>query len=277
VVPELWLLLGPGSDLCCYSGEKNLKLYLIRHGESANNLALSSTGGPANYAPVSRVPDPELTETGHKQARLLADHLVDPQGDPLQHPWLARKGGHQGFGLTHVYCSLMVRSILTAQYIARVCGLPLMADANVFERHGIYEETADGTKTGLPGSDRNYLSERFPDLELPHTLGHGGWYDRSSETDESFLERAKIVALDFVRRHVDSDDSVAMVIHGDLIDQLINELTGAGRHPDNYDNHWTANWAFHNTSVTRIDFVFGSRAVVYTNRLQHLPPDLVTW
>lgn len=259
-----------------------MKLYLIRHGESANNAAIASAGDrghpdSANRTPVRRVPDPELTDTGHQQAQLLADHLADPQGDPLQHPWLAGEDAHHGFGLTHVYCSLMTRSILTAQYVAKACGLPLIADADIFENEGMYEVAPDGAKTGAPGPNRDYFTGRFPDLRLPDTLGHGGWYDRPVETVEQFLKRSKQVALDFVERHAETEDCVAMVIHGDLIDQLINEFTGTARHAANYDSHWVANWAFHNTSVTRMDFVSGSRAVVYTNRLQHLPAELVTW
>ena len=171
----------------------------------------------------------------------------------------------------------MTRSILTAQYVAKSCKLPLLAHADIFEKYGIYEEAADGTKIGKPGSDRKHFNERFPGLELPAALGHEGWYNRPVETEELFLQRSKQVALNFERRHADSDDCVAMVTHGDLIDQLVNELTGAGRHPENYASHWDANWAFHNTSITRIDFISGSRVIVYTNRLQHLAPELVTW
>ena len=141
----------------------------------------------------------------------------------------------------------------------------------------MYEETADGTKFENPGNDRTYFNERFPDLELPAALGHEGWYNRPVETEELFLRRSKQVVLDFEHRHADTDNCVAMVTHGDLIDQLVNELTGARRHPENYSSYWDANWAFHNTSITRIDFISGSRVFVYTNRLQHLPPELVTW
>jgi 2,3-bisphosphoglycerate-dependent phosphoglycerate mutase len=249
-----------------------MKLYLIRHGESANNASDSSAGDTGG-----RVPDPELTDTGHQQAQLLADHLTDSEGDPLQHPQVRREGGQQGFGLTHVYCSLMTRSILTANYIAKACNLPLVADVDIFEKDGLYEESTEGAKTSVPGPDREYFNERFPDLQLPSTMGHGGWYDRPFETEEQFLRRSKQVALDFTQRHADTDDCVALVIHGDLIDQLVNELTGVGRHAENYTTHWVANWAFHNTSITRIDITAGSKVIVYTNRLQHLSPELVTW
>jgi broad specificity phosphatase PhoE len=81
-----------------------------------------------------------------------------------------------------------------------------------------------------------------------------------------------------IRRRLDqSDESIALVAHGDFIDQFVNELMGVVRHQPNYDNHWVANWAFHNTSISRIDFVNGSHNVVYMNRIDHLPNELVTW
>ena len=249
-----------------------MKLFLIHHAESANNVIYSKTGSEDGC-----VPDPEITEPGHQQARRLAEHLADPRAQAQHHPWAAGDDGQRGFGLTHLYCSLMTRSILTARYIAEACGLPLVAHADIFERGGIREKRADGTKVGLPGPDRRYFNERFPELQLPATLGDGGWYNRPPETEALFLERSKNVVADIERRHGDTDDHVAMVVHGDLLDQLVNEVIGAERRAANYTNHWVANWAFHNTSITRVDYIDGSRTVVYTNRLQHLPPELVTW
>ncbi len=249
-----------------------MKLYLIRHGESANNAFDSGTGEQG-----ARVPDPELTEIGHQQAKLLAGHMADPQGDPLQHPSTNRRDVQREFGLTHIYCSLMTRSILTAQYVAQACGLPLIAHAEIFESEGVYEEASDGTKTGVPGPDRDYFSTRFSDIQLPETLGDGGWYNRPFETKDKFLRRSKQIVQEFLHRHAGTDDTVAMVIHGDLIDQLVNDFVGVERRPANYDIHWVANWAVHNTAITRIDFIAESRVVVYTNRTQHLPPEMITW
>ena len=49
------------------------------------------------------------------------------------------------------------------------------------------------------------------------------------------------------------------------------------RHRHNYDAHWSANWTFHNTSISRIDFVDSAHNVVYLNKIDHLTPELVTW
>ena len=60
--------------------------------------------------------------------------------------------------------------------------------------------------------------------------------------------------------------------------KVINrELLGVNRLQPNYQGAWEANWVFHNTSISRIDISSSSRNVVYLNRIDHLPVDLVTW
>ena len=249
-----------------------MKLYLIRHAESANNAIVTGRGDWS-----ARVPDPELTERGHQQAQRLAEHLTDPGGETRQHPILTGEGEGLSFGLTHLYCSLMTRSILTAQYIAGACALRAVAHPDIFEKGGIYDESADGTKTGAPGPGQAYFRERFPALELPDSVDEGGWYNRDYETEELFLHRLGQVVKDIKRRHALTDDRVAMVVHGDFIDQCLNEVTGFARRPENYQSIWEGTWGLHNTSISRIDFLAGAEVVVYTNRLDHLPASLVSW
>ena len=81
----------------------------------------------------------------------------------------------------------------------------------------------------------------------------------------------------FGERLSQTDETIALVAHGDFIDQFVNELMGVDRHQHNYDNHWVANWTFHNTSISRIDYVNGAHNVVYLNKIDHLGPELVTW
>ncbi len=181
------------------------------------------------------------------------------------------------FGLTHVYCSLMTRSILTAEYITLACDLELQARPDIFEKHGIYNIDKDGNMQGMPGPGQDYFSERFPQVRLPQKINQGGWWDRPVEVESAFLQRMQNVVCNIKQRLADSDDCIALVVHGDFIDQFFNELMGVVRHQPNYDNHWVANWTFHNTSISRIDFVNGSHNVVYMNRKDHLPNDLVTW
>lgn len=249
-----------------------MKLYLIRHAESANNAAVTNNGDV-----IERFPDPEITEQGHQQAQLLAQHLAQVSAENQQHPHLADGAEPKRFGFTHLYCSLMTRSILTAQYIAEACGLSVVAHPDIFEQGGIYEHGDDGSRAGLPGPSQGYFRERFPTLQLPDWVGDEGWYNRPPETEAVFVVRMKAVVDDIKRRHSHSEDCVAMVVHGDFIDQFVNEITGMPRHPKNYQSKWVANWAFHNTSITRIDFIADAQVVVYTNRLAHLPASLVSW
>jgi len=246
------------------------RLYLIRHAQSANNEVWDGS----DHHP-GRHPDPEITELGQRQAATLARHLAHPEGEPRQHPFLPAE--RVDFGLSHVYCSLMTRSIATAEYIAEACGLALCARADLFEKHGIYDVDAQGNLTGLAGPGRSYFEQRFPRLQLPDGIDEDGWWNRPMEDEPAFVERMQRVVTDFRQRLSASDENLALVAHGDFLDQFVNELMGVERHRHNYDNHWVANWTFHNTSISRIDFVAGAHNVVYLNRIDHLPNELVTW
>ena len=246
------------------------RLYLVRHAQSENNVIWDGSDDHPG-----RSSDPEITELGHRQAETLGRHLAHPQAEPRQHPF--NKSADSQFGLTHVYCSLMTRSILTAEYIAAAGNLGVEALANVFEKHGIYDVDGDGNLRGLPGPGKGYFDERFPGLKLPREFNDDGWWNRPVEDESSFVQRMQKVVSEMRQRLTDSDDNIALVAHGDFIDQFVNELMSVVRHQPNYDNHWVANWTFHNTSISRIDFVNGSNNVVYLNRIDHLPNELVTW
>lgn len=51
------------------------------------------------------------------------------------------------------------------------------------------------------------------------------------------------------------------------------EIAGTGHQ---HAGIWEANWTFHNTSISRIDFINGSHTVVYLNCVDHLPTELIT-
>ena len=247
-----------------------MKLYLVRHAQSENNVIWNGSDQVDG-----RSSDPEITETGHRQAEQLGRHFAHPEGEPRQHPFNAVKTTH--YGLTHVYCSLMTRSMLTASYIANDCDLELQALPNIFEKHGIYDIDEQGDRHGLPGPGQAYFEDRFPDINLPPGLSDNGWWDRPAETGDEFKGRIKSVIENIRSKHANTDDCIAMVVHGDFMDQFINELMVVPRHEHNYGSDWVANWTFHNTSISRIDFINGSHTVVYLNRIDHLPAELITW
>ncbi|MCP4431257.1 MAG: histidine phosphatase family protein [Gammaproteobacteria bacterium] len=247
-----------------------MKLYLIRHAQSANNQLWNGSDQVDG-----RQPDPEITDIGHRQAELLGEHLAHPLAEPRQHPYLPVDDS--GFGLTHLYCSLMTRSILTAQYIANQCEIEQQALPDIFEKNGVYEFDEQGEMQGLPGPGREYFANRFPLLNLPESIGENGWWDRPAEDHEEFIGRVRSVVRSLKQQAIDAKTNIAMVVHSDFIDQFVNELMGVTRHGNNYKSDWVANWAFHNTSISRFDFNNGAHSVVYLNRIDHLPAELVTW
>ena len=245
-----------------------MRLYLIRHAESANNAIYSGTGEE-----TGRVPDPDITEKGQAQTERLAHLLADDAAEKVQLP----RSGRSGFQFTHLYCSLMTRTMMTGTPVARKLGLPLIALENTFENGGIYEVQEDGKPLGLPGPGRSYFTNRFPHIRLPDSVDETGWYNRPYETNAMFIKRMKQVVPETLVRHGGTQDTVGLIAHGDFIDQFINELMGVRRLPANYEGYWEANWAFNNTAVSRIDFEGGSPTIVYLNRIDHLPAELITW
>ena len=85
-----------------------MELYLIRHGQSANNLreqALAEHPRTTPAAAAPRMADPPLTDLGELQARLAGESLRDE-------------------GITRLYCGPMLRTLHTAQIIGTLLDLP---------------------------------------------------------------------------------------------------------------------------------------------------------
>jgi len=119
-----------------------MQLYFIRHGQSENNALYDLTGSNKG-----RNADPGLTAAGRQQAALLAQFLR--QSNP-EAPIIGRDAQNvAGFGLTHLYTSLMTRSVATGSVVAEALGLPLEAWEDLHEGGGIYlEDTDTGVNTG---------------------------------------------------------------------------------------------------------------------------------
>jgi len=255
-----------------------MQLYFIRHGQSENN-ALWDRTGPRE----ERSPDPELTELGHEQARWLARFLADRRTSSqlsaagqaegaeagLIGPSRGAAQGVDGFDLTHLYCSPMIRAIETGMYVARALDMPLNLWEGVHEVGGVFREDGEmGCGIGLPGNERAYVQERYPELVLPDGWGREGWWNRPFEQREQRILRAQRFYRELKRRHGDSDDRVAVVSHAGFGNYL---MVVALDWPNRGRNGFTLN----NASITRIDFEEHTR-VVYTNRTDFLPEALIS-
>jgi 2,3-bisphosphoglycerate-dependent phosphoglycerate mutase len=267
-----------------------VQLYFIRHGESQNNALYATTGRS-----LGRSQDPELTSTGHRQAELVAAYMRQPElyqpsdlylsklADPAQLPVPHDR-------LTHIYCSLMVRAVATADYIAEAVGIPATAFLDLHEGGGIFlelpqddPESPHSTRyvpVGLPGNGRSFFEQRFPGLVLPQDLDESGWWNRPHEPMEARPQRAKCVLQNLLERHSrinpdGSEDRVALVSHGGFYNHFLRALLGLP--PRGSDEGLADVWfAINNASITRIDCIDGHFTVLYTNDHQFLHPELVT-
>lgn len=82
-----------------------MRLYLIRHAESENNVL-------SQESLHRRVVDPDLTPLGYRQRDLLARHIgaeTDVNGE--------------GYAITHLYTSAMYRSLLTTKPVSEALGV----------------------------------------------------------------------------------------------------------------------------------------------------------
>jgi 2,3-bisphosphoglycerate-dependent phosphoglycerate mutase len=238
-----------------------MQLYFIRHAQSANNQRYEETGSWDG-----RDCDPELTERGHQQAQRLAEHLACTNGAAPGRDFINRGG----FGLTHLYSSLMVRALDTASYVAVALNLPLLVWEDLHEVGGIFiVDSETGAHIGQPGKCPAELAARFPHVELPLTLTESGWWNRSHESVDLQTRRARRFVYDLLERHGGSDDRVAVVSHGGFYNFMLAELLG-----------WQADNGFwfslNNTGITRFNFEPEGMGLAYANRLEHLPDELIT-
>ena len=262
-----------------------MQLYFIRHGQSANNALWDKTGSSSG-----RSHDPTLTEIGRRQAHLLGAFLRDagtgsaPDGQDLQNA--------AGFGLTHLYTSLMVRAVETGTIVTQALQIPLVAWVDLHEGGGIYlDDEESGERVGQPGNPRSYFEQNYPGLVLPDWLDESGWWNRPFESRTERRIRACRVMDELLRRHGNSNDRVALISHGGFYNHLmavllkppevdrppspqaVEALTGDNVIMTDEREVW---FSMNNTAITRIDFVEEEVKLVYMNRLDFLPPELVT-
>ncbi len=265
-------------------------LYLIRHGQSANNQlgedvrAEYGAFGEDAYRTymLSRTPEPELTEIGHKQAERLASWIAEARpkhrgglDDPPEEELLAANITNR-LGITRLYTSPMLRTLQTTQPLAAALGIRPKVWVDLHEHGGIFERLPDGSSVGHPGLTRQEMAERFPGYELDERVTDKGWWFGGEEDRPTCDARAIRVAKELWRMAGELGDArIAAIAHGTFLDSLLTalleRLPGSGFHISHY-----------NTGITRLDFTQsfedGSPFLIvrYTNRVDHLPPELIT-
>ncbi|MGB4595743.1 MAG: histidine phosphatase family protein [Anaerolineaceae bacterium] len=252
-----------------------MQLYFIRHGQSTNNAIWETN----QYNMDGRVADPPLTEKGFRQAELTAELLsYKPEPKTAEDADTWDPQNRKGFHLTHLYCSLMERAIQTGIIIAHKTGLPLVGLTDIHEIGGIYHETTVGGVSNIEvmhGLTRAELDERYPTLNLHKPIPDHGWWVGGKEELAQRPERAKRVLQFLKDHHSGTDDRVGIVTHGSFSAYIFRLILNLNLAP-NIDFITRNGFVSNNCGITRIDQYGQDLAMLYYNRVDHLPDDLVT-
>ena len=249
-----------------------MQLYFIRHAQSENNLLFDLYGNEAH-----RKPDPTITDTGWKQAKILSEFVRNsgngsPEGetDPIN---------RSGFHFSHIYCSLMIRSIQTGTVLANATGLPLVALSDLHEGGGIFcKDEVSGENLPLPGNDLPYFKENFPHLILPKDMNDNGWWNRPFEDHQQRSLRAVRLLKLLLETHGNSNYKIALISHGGFYNYFLGEILGCYSQLESGEiirrpQVWLTMF---NTAITRIDWEDEETRLVYHNRIDFMPTELIS-
>lgn len=128
-----------------------------------------------------------LTERGHRQAEAMANYVAD------------------NYNISKIYASTLTRAKQTAQHLSDKTGISIIFDENLMEFN-------NGLLAGLP---RAVVREKYP--EVPDLPIDKAVYGQESQVE--FRQRAEN-ALSRIMNEAESDETVAVVSHGGMINQL---------------------------------------------------------
>ena len=172
---------------------------------------------------------------------------------------------------------LVPAQVETADQVAQRLNLPMLGRTDLHEWGGIYEwDPEEDVRNGLPGSGRTHFETLFSRLVLPADFNDSGWWNRPYEPASDVPARARRALDSLIGAHRNTPDRVLVVSHGGFLNHLISAVTNLSpeRTQKNLDeNFW---FVMNNTGLTRVDIGPMFTGIVYHNRIDHLPPKLVT-
>lgn len=128
-----------------------------------------------------------LTERGHRQAGAMANYVAN------------------NYNISKIYASTLTRAKQTAQHLSDKAGIPIIFDENLMEFN-------NGLLAGLP---RAVVREKYP--EIPDLPIDKAVYGQESQVE--FRQRAEN-ALSRIMNEAENDETIAVVSHGGMINQL---------------------------------------------------------
>jgi 2,3-bisphosphoglycerate-dependent phosphoglycerate mutase len=241
-----------------------MRIFFVRHGQSENNALWART-----QSRQGRLADPVITDLGRRQLTYTAqflDYCLTGDLSATSDPSCCTMES----GVVYLFCSLMERSVQSAEIIAERLNLPLMASLNIHENGGIYNHHPESEEPmGESGNSRAYYECNYPDLILPKEMNDAGWWNRPFEKQEDSTLRALRVLQTLRERHGHSGDTIILVSHGGFYNYFLSAVLGVSR-PEHV---W---FELFNGAVTLIQYEEDSANIMYCNRYNFIPSDLVS-
>ncbi|EKX41098.1 hypothetical protein GUITHDRAFT_112831 [Guillardia theta CCMP2712] len=246
-----------------------LRLILVRHGQSTNNVLMEELEGKRKSDSISleegrerwfseRSDDPPLSQRGEVEAEMLASRLYpELEGERVS-----------------LLCSPMKRALQTAKPLVDKFGGSCLVHPDFHESGGIYGRAVAGVCGPGKALTKQEIEEQFGyDTSL---LPEGEWDRRAGREEESEVPKRARRAADWVlslqlKEEAASRDPVMLIVmHADFIDHLIKALFIL-RGNLNEELLECFNLHTDNVSVTELRVPFGGGAVTlrYLNRLIH--------
>jgi 2,3-bisphosphoglycerate-dependent phosphoglycerate mutase len=250
-----------------------VRVLLIRHGQSANNLLAESQGHDYAAYMAGRLPEPPLSEIGLRQAELLAQQLAAATSNPLAPSqrlgWVTTE-----HPIERIYVSPMLRAMQTALPISRALGLVPEVWVDIHEHGGVFTGNPElGNVVGYCGLTKAEMAEQFATYRVVDGVQESGWWLGGYEEMDVCYSRACRVAARLYALYEECEGStIALVTHGTFLDALMHALFVPN---EEYGNR--IHFSHLNTAMSRVDIGKGQRvALRYHNRIDHLPKELVT-
>ena len=198
-------------------------LYLVRHGESANNALPDK----------QRVNDPSLTDLGFSQAEKLGQRFQ-------QHVAAGNK-------IDLILTSPFLRTMQTIRPTAKALAMNPEIRSQIYEAGGCFDGYPPEDLIGMPGMTHQEISQQFPEMLIPTDIDHNGWYrSQPVENWDQAEARAKEQAIILKDEFIGSGKAVICTVHADLIGLMMREFY---KHDLTMSEHTVSN-----TSVTALGF-----------------------
>lgn len=224
------------------------RIVLVRHAESTNNDLYARTGGR-----VGREADPDLSDAGRVQARLVAGTLAT-EADLRNAP---------------VWASPSLRAVATAAELVRVgTGEAIMLCPELIEGGGIYDrhETPDGSTQRIPVAGRPIaeLARAAGDVPVSYQAGVSASWDGGFEDHDDIPARADAL----IRQHlVSGPESTVWVTHEWFTQHLIRAALGLPQSNAAVRRGW---FRVPNASITELSLGSDEAELVRVGETHHL-------